>query len=105
MPELCERDQRMYDAAENAFTSEGGYVAPAAQDSQPAALAPVTLAVPRETELTAQDARQRVCQRIMEEASVTYDGRNYCYDGHPHAGLLDAIKYSTLMRADSGDRD
>jgi hypothetical protein len=64
-------DERLRDAAEDSFTSEGGFV-PAAQTER---------------------------EREMVDYEVSYDGVRYCYNGYRYDRLDDAVRYARLMRS------
>jgi hypothetical protein len=109
MTDLRDREQSLYDAAENAFNSEGGFIAPATPNPVRATKAAVALVTPIETAalepinqtpLSSEKAlAQKARERIMEEASVTSDGRHYYYDGYRYDGLVDAVDQSVLMHS------
>ena len=64
-------DERLYAAAEDAFTSEGGRPSTA----------------------------QPELERQMAEFGIGYDGRQYGYNGDRYGRLADAIAYASLMRS------
>lgn len=66
-------DERLYAAAEDAFTSEGGH----------------------------RSSAQPETERQMAEFGIGYDGRQYVYNGYLYGRLADAIAYARLMRSRS----
>jgi hypothetical protein len=71
---------RVDEDAEQAFTSEGGYVA-------------------RQTEAASVRSESSERARLMSEFSIQYDGRHYRYCGYRYDRLEDAVDYARLMRA------
>lgn len=70
-------DERLYAAAEDAFTSEGGRPLPA----------------------------QPELERQMAELRIGYDGLHYEYNGYRYDRLADAVAYATLMRSRPTQKD
>ena len=64
-------DERLYAAAEDAFTYEGGYPSSARPE----------------------------LERQMAEFGIGYDGRQYEYNGYLYGRLPDAVAYARLMRS------
>ena len=81
-------DNRSYASAEDAFTSEGGYVA-CKRD-------PSTMQVDVET-----DERTR----LMTELSIHYDGRHYIFEAYRCDRLSEAVSYARLALAGSPQAD
>lgn len=67
-------EQHLYDAAEDAFTSEGGGAVPVATSER---------------------------QRVMDELSIRREGSRYEYSGYRYDLLSDAIAYARLVRSRS----
>ncbi len=70
-------DERLYDAAEDSFTSEGGFVS----------------------------AEQPERERGMTEFSISYDGVQYRYNGYRYDQFNDAVRYAKLMRSRPSQQD
>ena len=70
-------DERLYAAAEDAFTSEGGRPLPA----------------------------QPELERQMAELRIGYDGLRYEYNGYRYDRLADAQAYARLMRSTAGENE
>lgn len=77
-----ETEQRLQDDAENAFTSEGGFVPSAGQLTD--------CSGPR---------TQAEREREMQEYCISHDGAFYHYNGHRYDRLEDAVGYARLVRA------
>src|SRR5580765_1283782 len=77
-------DSQAYQSAEDAFTSEGGYLA--------RELDPDWMQID-----VAVDERAR----LMSEFSIHHDGRHYVFEGYRYDRLADAVSYARLMRARS----
>jgi len=77
-------DSQSYQLAEDAFTSEGGYVV-------------------REPGLEARqtDAAADERARLMSELSIHHDGRHYIFAIFRYERLADAVGYAQLMRSRS----
>jgi len=77
-------DGQAYQTAEDAFTSEGGYLA--------RKLDPDWIRI-----CAAVDKRAR----LMSKLSIRYDGLHYVFEDYRYDRLTDAVSYARLMRARS----
>ena len=75
-------DNRSYASAEDAFTSEGGY-----------------LAYKREPDAMPIDTVTDERTRLMAELSIHYDGRHYIFEEYRYDRLSEAVSYARLAQA------
>jgi len=83
-------EQRVYDAAENAYLSEGGYLAPSGNDATQAARSTAAAGL-RGNEQVPRTGPTRDERALMGRFGITRSGRVYCYAQRSYDHFYDAL--------------
>lgn len=84
-------EQRVYDAADNAYLSEGGHLAPIGNDAAQAACDTAAAGLRRGNEPLPRTGPTPDERTLMGRFGVTHSGRVYCYAQRSYDHFYDAL--------------